>query len=221
MNTQKYIAYYRVSTNKQGVSGLGLEAQKQSVYGMVGKANIISEFTEVESGANDEREILGKALMECSKAGAKLVIAKLDRLSRDLEFICKLMKSGAEFMCCDLPNANSFTLHIFAAFAEHERQMISERTKKGLQSLKEREGKVHYKKGTNLDNIKKANEAVHLKAMKNENNTRAAVFAKEAREKGINFTDIMNELNRLGFKTSKGFEFTNIIQVKRLLNFRF
>ncbi len=136
MNT--FVCYYRVSTQKQGQSGLGLEGQRVTVQKFCAEGRIIGEFTDVESGKKDNRPELLKAIDAAKQHGATLVIAKLDRLSRNLTFISSLMDSGAKFVCCDMPQANEFTIHIFAALAQQERKMISERTKAGLAAKRER-----------------------------------------------------------------------------------
>lgn len=135
-----FIAYYRVSTDKQGRSGLGLDAQKQAVDSFVaGCGTILKEFTEVESGKRTDRPQLAEALAICRQRKARLVIAKLDRLARNVHFISGLMESGVEFTACDMPEANRLTLHIIAAVAEHEREMISRRTKEALAAAKARD----------------------------------------------------------------------------------
>jgi DNA invertase Pin-like site-specific DNA recombinase len=135
-----FVAYYRVSTDRQGRSGLGLEAQQEAVRSYLngGDWQLIGEFTETESGRKDERPELEKALALCRKRKAKLVIAKLDRLSRNLAFIARLMDAGVEFVAVDNPHANKLTIHILAAVAQHEREMIAERTKAALQAAKAR-----------------------------------------------------------------------------------
>jgi DNA invertase Pin-like site-specific DNA recombinase len=136
----KFVAYFRVSIDKQGKSGLGLEAQRQAVqqYLNGGQWSLIGEFTEIESGKRNERPELEKALVACKRNKAKLVIAKLDRLSRNLAFIATLMDSGVEFIAVDNPHANKLTVHILAAVAQHEREMIAQRTKDALQAAKSR-----------------------------------------------------------------------------------
>src|SRR2546428_4213436 len=136
----KFVAYFRVSTDKQGKSGLGLEAQREAVLTYLdgGRWSLVQEFVEVESGKRNDRPELTAALAACKKHKAKLVIAKLDRLSRNLAFIATLMDSGVEFVAVDNPHANRLTLHILAAVAEHERHMIADRTKAALQAAKAR-----------------------------------------------------------------------------------
>ena len=132
------IAYIRVSTGRQGKSGLGLEAQRKSVHDYLdgGRWELVAEFTEVESGKRSDRPELEKALAACKKHKAKLVIAKLDRLSRNLAFIATLMDSG--FIAVDNPHANKLTIHILAAVAQHEREIISARTSAALHAAKAR-----------------------------------------------------------------------------------
>jgi DNA invertase Pin-like site-specific DNA recombinase len=136
----KFIAYFRVSTDQQGKSGLGLAAQREAVMNYLngGRWTLIGEFTEIESGKRADRPELEKALAACKRQKAKLVIAKLDRLGRNLAFIASLMESGVEFVAVDNPHANKLTVHILAAVAQHEREMISERTKAALQAAKRR-----------------------------------------------------------------------------------
>jgi DNA invertase Pin-like site-specific DNA recombinase len=136
----KFVAYYRVSTDQQGASGLGLEAQRSAVAAYLdgGPWRLVAEHTEVESGKRADRPELAKALAACRKHKAKLVIAKLDRLSRNLAFIATLMDSGVEFVAVDNPHANKLTIHILAAVAQHEREAISERTKAALAAAKAR-----------------------------------------------------------------------------------
>lgn len=139
MKKRSYIAYYRVSTDRQGRSGLGLDAQKNAVQMFLhGRGDIMQSFTEVESGKRNDRPEIAEALEACRKHKAVLVIAKLDRLARNVHFISGLMESGVEFVAVDMPEANRLTIHILAAVAEHEREMISKRTKEALQAAKAR-----------------------------------------------------------------------------------
>ena len=147
MNAQhrgRFVAYYRVSTDRQGRSGLGLEAQRKAVMDYLngGAWELVGEFTEIESGKHSDRPELAKAITACRKQRARLVIAKLDRLSRNLAFIATLMESGVEFVAVDNPTANKLTVHILAAVAQHEREMISERTKAALAAAKARGTKL-------------------------------------------------------------------------------
>ena len=133
---ETYIAYYRVSTKEQGISNLGIEAQKRTVELFCKNGKIIHCYTEIESGKNNKRVKLSAAINECKQTGATLVISKLDRLSRNLAFVTSLMESQIKFQACDMPTANELTIAIFAAIAQNEVKLISERTKSALQSLK-------------------------------------------------------------------------------------
>jgi DNA invertase Pin-like site-specific DNA recombinase len=136
----KFVAYFRVSTDRQGKSGLGLDAQRDAVMNYLngGRWTLVDEFTEIESGKRNDRPELEKALAACKKRKAKLVIAKLDRLSRNLAFIATLLDSGVEFVAVDNPHANKLTVHILAAVAQHEREIISARTSAALKAAKAR-----------------------------------------------------------------------------------
>lgn len=136
----EFVAYYRVSTHRQGTTGLGLAAQRTAVEGYVlgVGGQIVGEFEEVESGANSARPKLNEAIQLAKARKATLVIAKLDRLARNVHFISRLMESGVEFVAADLPYANKLTIHIIAAVAEYERELIGQRTKAALKSAKER-----------------------------------------------------------------------------------
>jgi len=137
----KAVAYYRVSTAKQGASGLGLDAQRDAVESLCksrGWEIIAPPFTEVESGKRADRPELVKALHRAKVTGATLVVAKLDRLSRNVAFLATLQDSGAKFIAADMPEANELTVHIMAAVAQAERKMISKRTKEALAAVKAR-----------------------------------------------------------------------------------
>jgi DNA invertase Pin-like site-specific DNA recombinase len=155
-----FIAYYRVSTDKQGRSGLGLEAQRAAVAHYLGSVGgtLLAEFTEVETGKRNDRPELQKALAACRKHKARLVIAKLDRLSRNVAFIAAMMDAGVEFVACDNPHATRLTLHILAAVAEHEREMIAARTKAALQAAKVRGVRL----GRNAERLAPANHAAAM-----------------------------------------------------------
>jgi DNA invertase Pin-like site-specific DNA recombinase len=138
--SKKVVAYYRVSTARQGSSGLGLEGQKAAVEGHCSRvgASIAREFVEVESGRHDDRPKLAEALAFARRAKATLLVAKLDRLSRSVRFIATVLDSGADFAACDVPEANRLLLHVLAAVAENEAKAISDRTKAALQAAKVR-----------------------------------------------------------------------------------
>lgn len=157
---KKAITYYRVSTERQGASGLGLDAQKQAVQEFANANNFMltSEYIEVESGKKSNRPVLLEALSACKGERATLLIAKLDRLGRNVAFISKLMEAGIDFKAVDNPHAGKLIVHIMAAFAEHERDMISERTIAALKVAKSK-GVELGKYGRNVLSIANKQEA--------------------------------------------------------------
>jgi len=140
MSQGSIVTYLRVSTARQGKSGLGLEAQQRAVadYLSTGQWNLLEEFVEVESGKNSKRPKLLEAIKLCKASGAKLLVAKLDRLARDAHFLLSLKKAGIDFVCADMPEANRLTIGIMAMVAEEERKAISKRTKEALAAAKAR-----------------------------------------------------------------------------------
>ena len=203
----KFVAYYRVSTDQQGASGLGLEAQRSAVAAYLdgGPWRLVAEHTEVESGKRADRPELAKALAACRKHKAKLVIAKLDRLSRNLAFIATLMDSGVEFVAVDNPHANKLTIHILAAVAQHEREAISERTKAALAAAKARGKRLG---NPRLASVRKVAVAANRKA--------ADAFAanvrpiiREIQASGVSsFQGIARALAARGVSTARGGRWT-------------
>lgn len=149
---KNYIAYLRVSTDKQGEQGHGINAQRQAIanYLVACGGEFLEEYVEVESGKKNERPALQKAISRCKLSRATLIIAKLDRLSRNLAFIANLMDAGIDFIACDNPYANKLTIHILAAIAEHEREMISRRTREALAAAKAKGITLGGYRGTSL-----------------------------------------------------------------------
>ncbi len=194
-----YIAYYRVSTDRQGASGLGLEAQRHTVASFIGLGKLIAEYTEIESGKrHDNRPQLLAAIEQCRKSKAVLVIAKLDRLARDVHFISGLQKGKVDFVCCDNPHANKTMLQMMAVFAEHEREMISQRTKEALAAAKRR--------GVKLGNPRLA-EATKRAAEVNRSEPPAPeifAFMRQLQERGESLRAIARQLNRLNLRTARG-----------------
>ena len=223
---KRYVAYYRVSTRRQGESGLGLEAQKRTVLSRISQegAVLVSEFVEVESGRKRDRKELALAVEECRREGAVLLIAKLDRLSRDVEFLFSIRNSGVEFVAADLPELNTLTLALFAAFAQHEAERISQRTKEALDAKKEREGGREWRvSNLDEDSRKRGVETIKRKAAENPHNKRALstlrLIVQGARDKGEKRPSLQflaEYLNEEGFTTSTGKQFTKT-QVSRLL----
>jgi DNA invertase Pin-like site-specific DNA recombinase len=213
--TRRFIAYYRVSTDKQGQSGLGLDAQRKAVMDFLngGQWELVAEFTEIESGKRADRPELARALEACRRHKARLVIAKLDRLSRNVAFIATVMESGAEFVAVDNPHANKLTVHILAAVAQHEREMISERTKAALQAAKAR--------GKHLGNPRIADAAAMGRAaLKLANDQFAAnVFPviRELQAAGVTSANaVAAKLNERKVATRRGGRWTHV-QVRSIL----
>ena len=211
----KFVAYFRVSTDKQGKSGLGLDAQRHAVLQFLdgGSWSLIGEFTEIESGKRNERPELEKALAVCKRHKAKLVIAKLDRLSRNLAFIATLMDSGVEFVAVDNPHANKLTIHILAAVAQHEREMIAQRTKDALQAAKARGVVLGNPK---LDAVRdRAVASVRADADRFAKNV--APIIREIQSSGVaSHRAIARSLNARGVATARGGEWT-AVQVGSIL----
>jgi DNA invertase Pin-like site-specific DNA recombinase len=174
MATGKWISYLRVSTNKQGAHGLGIDAQRNSVetYLNGGRWTLLKEFVEVESGAkSDNRPQLAEAIRMCRLHRAKLIIARLDRLSRDAHFLLGLEKAGVEFVCCDNPHMTRLTVGIVGLVAEEERRLISVRIKDALAAAKARGKKLGGDRGYRPDDASQANAR---RAMKSKADARAA-----------------------------------------------
>jgi len=213
---EKYIAYYRVSTQKQGRSGLGIEAQKSSVSGFLRSDDILlREFTDIESGKKNDRPNLLNAIEHCNKHNATLLIAKLDRLSRNAAFIFTLRDSQVRFKCVDMPDANSVTIGIMAVLAQDERERTSQRTKDALAELKRQGKKLGSPQNLNFVSRQKGLEVRKQNAIENENNIKATGLINALRCQGKSFYLITKELNKLGFKTRRGKFFTQV-QTKAL-----
>jgi DNA invertase Pin-like site-specific DNA recombinase len=208
----KYVAYYRVSTLKQGKSGLGLEAQQEMVRNFIRQngGQLVVEYQEVESGKHDERHQLIKAMRHAHVVGGKLLVGKLDRLSRDLHFITSLQKSQVDFIVADMPNCDSFTINIYGALAQRERELISERTKAGLAAAKARGVKLGKPenltkevadKGRQLGRQQQSNKANRLAAM-----IRPRI--NELKNQGLSLRAIAATLDSEHFKTARGGKWT-------------
>jgi len=190
-----YVAYYRVSTDKQGIKGLGMDAQREAVARfMAGKGDLAAQFIEVESGRKENRPQLRAALAECRKRRAILIIAKLDRLARNVHFISGLMNSDVGFVAVDNPHANRLMLHVMAAFAEHERELISLRTKLALAAAK--------KRGVKLGNPRAAEAAAVARAAKNIQAPAPEVLKLMTEWKGQGRG--LREITRLNIRTPQG-----------------
>lgn len=212
----QFVTYYRVSTQRQGLSGLGLEAQRQTVaqYLSGSARTTVGEFVEVETGKGadplSKRPQLRLALDLCKKTGATLLIAKLDRLARNVHFVSGLMESKVGFVACDLPEANQLTIHIMAAFAEHEARRISERTKDALAAAKAR-GVVLG--ATGPANLKTCNAQRQLQAHAFRERLRPVLNGMVAQ--GLTRRVMVERLNALGIKAPMGGAWS-LGQVQRL-----
>lgn len=204
---------------KQQLSGLGVEAQREIIHNHVKNKQILAEYIETESGKKSNRPQLLTALAMCRKTNSILIVAKLDRLSRNVAFTSKLLESDVEIVFCDFPQANRLILHIISSIAEYEAGLISQRTKQSLQAKKARGIKLG--KSDNLMN--KFEQAVYnssrtnkAKAENNPNNMRAIALLRSLSMQGKSLSEMTDLLNEQGFVTSKGCQF-QITQVKRLL----
>lgn len=211
-----YVAYYRVSTQKQGISGLGLEAQKAAVAAFAKDASIDTEYVEIESGKKNDRTQLAAAITDAKRRGATLLIAKLDRLSRNAGFIFTLKDSGVQFVCADMPDANTLTVGIFAVMAQHERETIAKRTKDALAAKKARGEKLGNPGNFTADGRAKGQATRQANAKTNKANVQAAELIQLYRTNGKSLRDIAAALNSKDFVTRRGCQFT-AAAVQRLL----
>lgn len=207
MASGKFISYLRVSTERQGRSGLGLEAQREAVQSYLNGGNweLVREFVEVETGKRDDRPQLHEALHLCRMTGATLVIAKLDRLSRDAAFLMQLQKDGARFVAADMPGANQMTVGIMALVAQHEREMISQRTKAALAAAKARGVQLGSPKGA--EHLRGRGNAEAVTAIREKADRRAEDLAgilRGLQGQGLSLRGMADELNRRGILTPRG-----------------
>lgn len=199
---ERFVAYYRVSSIQQGVSGLGIDAQRSAVLNYLKGELPIQEFTDIETGTKKGNDRIGlqQALQYCRDHKAKLVIAKIDRLARSVSFISKLMESEVEFIATDMPTANKFTIHIFAALAEQEALFISERTKAALAEARKRGVKLGSPQNLTDEARKKAVKSTVQKAKQNENNKKALAMIIQLKKDNYSYREISKVLNEAGLK---------------------
>jgi len=216
----KWVSYLRVSTDRQGKSGLGIEAQRAAVADFLngGPWKLVKEYVEVESGKRADRPKLAEAISACKAYGAKLVIAKLDRLSRDAHFLLGLEKAGIDFVAADMPNANRLTVGIMAVVAEEERRMISARTKAALAAAKRRGVKLGGDRGVvpSRKARRLAIEAVQARADAKAANL-APVLAELQQAGKTSLRAMAAALNEQGIPTSSGAGQWSASQVSRVL----
>ena len=212
MEESRYVAYLRVSTQRQGSSGLGLQAQQEIIRKYLNGNSPIAEFIEVESGRKSDRPKLHEALELCKKKKATLIVAKMDRLSRNVAFTSQLLDSVIEIVFCDFPKANRLVLTIIAAISEYEAGLIRKRTKEALQIKKEHGFKLG-KPENLINNLEKAiansRKTNMEKANNNPNNRRAVALLKNLVKTTSNLSEMARQLNDEGFVTSRGCKFTS------------
>lgn len=220
MTKKSYVAYLRQSTVKQQLSGLGIEAQREIIHNFIKDKTLIAEYVETESGKKSDRPQLMEALALCRKTNSILIVAKLDRLSRNVAFTSRLLESDVEIVFCDFPQANRLILHIISSIAEYEANLISQRTRQSLQAKKNRGVKLGMasnlmgKHGQAIENSRKTNRA---KAENNPNNKRAIALLRTLLPQHLTLSEMTALLNEQGFTAPNGGKF-QITQVKRLVD---
>lgn len=210
----KFITYYRVSTKEQGSSGLGLEAQQAKVNSFLDSKGVkpLETFTEIESGGNGDRPILEEAIQTCEESGATLLIANLDRLTRDVEFGFQLKrrfeKAKIRFRALDLPAIHdTVTFGVHLTMKQYEREEISRRTKEALQAAKERGVKLGSPENLTDEAREKAWATISRKAREDEDTRKAFHFIQPRRDQGKSYQTIADELNKEGYRTRTGKKF--------------
>ena len=207
MSNTCYVSYLRVSTQKQGYSGLGLEAQREIIQNHLYETTPITEFIEVESGRKKDRPKLKEALDLCRKTGSTLIVAKLDRLARNVYFLSSLLESDVEIVFCDFPQANKMVLHILSAISQYEAELTASRTKSALQAKKARGcklGNPEHLLGKHDQAIQNSIMTCKTKADNNPNNKRAVAMLRTLIKEEHTLKEMADILNREGFVTSKG-----------------
>jgi DNA invertase Pin-like site-specific DNA recombinase len=204
----RYVSYLRVSTTKQGVDGLGIEAQRETIRSYLAGVNhgaqLIEEFVEAKSGRNSDRLELEKAISRCNLAGARLIIAKLDRLSRDVHFLTGLMKAGIDFIACDMPTANEFNVHIMVSVAQYEAKRISETTKAALAVKKKELELKRLRLGDNSIRLGNPNGAKAFHKAAKGNIAAVAVIKAKATQNAIKLQGELTEIIASGINTYSG-----------------
>lgn len=218
---EKYVAYYRVSTQRQGESGLGLEAQQAAVQAFTRGGGVLASYTEIESGKRADRPQLAAAIAHAKRVGARLLVAKLDRLARNVAFTSKLMEDGVKFTACDNPGATELVIHILAAVAQNEARQTSERTKAALAAAKARGVQLGGFRGAlpaNAD-IGTARHAALAKSRENakEHAMRVMPMLDAFKAQGLSATAIATALTKARVPTSRGSTTWQTVQVQRLL----
>ena len=204
----QYIAYIRVSTKKQGVSGLGLESQREIITREFG--SIEAEYVDIVSGKNNSRKGLMDAIAHCRRTGATLVVAKIDRLARRLSFACELLESGIQIKVAGMPSMTTFVFHILCAVAEEESRLCSERTKAALAAAKAR--------GTKLGGVRLVNGQPATRGQRHaQRDDKLVIQCQQLLEAGQTYAQVAEQINAQGHRTPKGGLFSKS-QVHRLVN---
>lgn len=220
---QKYVAYLRVSTQKQGYSGLGLEAQREIIHNYLHDITPISEYVEIESGRKSDRPKLKEALTLCRKDNATLIVAKLDRLARSVSFLSNLLESDVDIVFCDFPQANKMVLHIISAISQYEAELIAARTKASLQAKKARGfklGNPEHLLTKHKQAIQNSIKTCRAKADNNPNNKRAVAILRILVKENRSYSEMANILNQEGFVTSRGSSFTKSTVYKLIKRYK-
>ncbi|MEX0610304.1 MAG: recombinase family protein [Balneolaceae bacterium] len=211
---ESYITYYRVSTKKQGKSGNGLSAQQTTVHNFLQtrEAEELETFTEIESGRNTNRTVLKDAVQMCKDSGAKLLVAKLDRLSRNVAFLFALKEelesAGVGFVFADLPDANNtMMLGVMASVAQYEAELISRRTKAGLAEARKKGKQIGSPENLTKEAREKGHQTISQKARNNVDTRKAFHFIQPRREAGESYQSIADQLNEEGYRARRGKEF--------------
>lgn len=216
---QQFVSYLRVSTKKQGYSGLGLSAQKEIIEKYLSGLPPLAEYVEVESGRHNDRKQLAAALSHCRKTGAILIVAKLDRLSRSVSFLSQLLESDVEIIFCDFPQANKMVLHILAAIAQYEAELTAARTRQALAAKKShgfKLGNPEHLMSKHKQAIQNSNSTNREKAAMNANNKRAVALLRTLTKQNLTLQQMADILNLDGFQTANGCSFKPNT-VKRLI----
>ena len=210
-NNNQYVAYLRVSTQKQGYSRLGIEAQREIIQKYLHDKTPIAEYVEIESGRKKDRPKLKEALMLCRKTEAVLIVAKLDRLARNVSFLSNLLENDVEIVFCDFPQANKMMLHILSAISQYEAELIAARTRSALQAKKVRGfrlGNPEHLMDKHGQAIRNSIKTCKRKADNNPNNTRAVAMLRTLIRENHTLKEMADILNREGFVTSQGCSFS-------------
>lgn len=210
-NENQYVAYLRVSTQKQGYSGLGLEVQREIIQKYLCDKTPFAEYIEIESGRKKERPKLIEALSLCRKDGATLIVAKLDRLARSVSFLSNLLESDVDIVFCDFPEANKMVLHILSAISQYEAELIATRTRSALQAKKARGfklGNPEHLMDKHEEAIQNSIKTCKEKADNNPNNRRAIAMLRTLAKEEHSLQEMTDILNKEGFVTSRGCSFS-------------